>query len=558
MSCRNWWARGNGNLTGTSGRDWLFGGRGNDTIDARGGNDFVWAGRGNDTVYGGDGRDWLFGRGGDDEIDGGAGNDYVKGGRGNDIVDGGSGSDRVYAGSGDDRGNYTVAENIGSKDYYNGGRGDDVLVLRMTHAEYASQQVQADLKAFDAFLVEQGNSWKHHAFKFEAFDLKVKNWESYEIQFTDSVEASKREVSEAVDDRLIFDSGFAPIQEIEPNDPNGNPLSESAQVIERSSFRVAPSDEVGNDSLPRVLIAGYIEGPLRITGPNANDVDLFAITLQAGEKLILDIDHAFVPTSAMNSQLFLMDENGNVVAENDDAPMDSGGTGSNSPFDPYLEFIEPGSGGTYYVAVSTWNNDPVGSTGTFNNFGFVPGDYVLNVSIDNGAADLGAYVIAADELLANDSNPGGDLLTLTSVGNAVNGNVELTSSGEILFKPGTNAPGSFEYTLTDEKGGESTATVSINGNPINGTALSDVLSSTSENDLFVGGEGGDRFEFSTGSGKDTIADFAPGSDTLAITDTMLVEDIQALGNDTLVNFDSGDSVLLVGVSGVNDVNDLFA
>jgi hypothetical protein len=46
-------------------------------------------------------------------------------------------------------------------------------------------------------------------------------------------------------------------------------------------------------------------------------------------------------------------------------------------------------------------------------------------------------------------------------------------------------------------------------------------------------------------------------DTLAITDITTVDGMQTLGNDTLVDFSSGDSVLLVGVSGVPDVNDLF-
>ena len=184
----------------------MFDGRGGHSIDARGGNDFVWAGRGRDTV------------------------------------DGGAGNDKVFAGSGADSGIYTVSENVGSKDYYNGGGGDDLLILRMTHAEYAS--AKADLLAFDAFLAEQAHSWRHHSFQFKAFDLKVKNWERYEVQLTDSEPVIKNAAPVAADDALTFDSGFAPIQEVEANDPVQGSLS-AAQVIERSSFRVAPSADVG-------------------------------------------------------------------------------------------------------------------------------------------------------------------------------------------------------------------------------------------------------------------------------------------------------------------------
>jgi hypothetical protein len=567
MSRKHWWWRGDGNLTGTSGRDWLFGGWGNNTIDGRGGNDFIWSGRGNNTIDGGDGNDRIWSGRGHDTVDGGDGNDRIWSGRGHDTVDGGAGDDRVYGGRGNDTGVYSVAENIGSSDYYHGGRGNDLLILKMTHAEYESADVQADLLAYNAFLANQGSHWNHHSFQFKAFDLKVKNWESYEIEFTDSEKVSKNAVPEAVDDRLKIDADLVPIQETEPNDPTGSYLSATAQVIERSSFRIAPSQEVGDDSLPRVSITGTISGTLPVTGPNANDVDVFAFTLQAGETLILDIDHGFVPGSTMNAQLFLMDEGGQVLAENDNPSIepgstgsaaDIGGTGSVSPLDPYLEFTESGSGGTYYVAVSTWNNDPLGSSGEFNDFGFVPGDYVLNVSIDNPAPDLGAFFIAPDTLLANDADADGDSLSIISVGNAVNGKVELTSSGEILFKPAANSPGSFDYTVGDGKGGESTATVTVNGNPIVGTWDKDVLTSTSEADLFVGGGESDRFEIATGTGNDTIADFTLGSDVLAITDGMSVAELQALGNDTLVYFDTGDSVLLVGVSGVTDVNDLFA
>jgi hypothetical protein len=295
-----------------------------------------------------------------------------------------------------------------------------------------------------------------------------------------------------------------------------------------------------------------------VTGPDANDVDLFAVSLQAGEKLILDIDHAYVPGSQMNAQLFIMDVNGTVLASNDDAPTNDGGAGSVSPRDPYLEFSEPGAGGKYYVAVSTWDNDPLGSSGTFSDFGFVPGDYVLNVSVDNPAPDLGAFVIAPNDLLGNDSDADGDALTIVSVDKAVNGQVELTSSGDILFKPGTNAPGSFDYRVSDGEGNESSATVTVNGNAVTGTPLNDSLDSTSENDLFRGDDGSDTFNFASGSGYDTIADFVVGVDALAITDGMSATGLQTLGNDTLVDFDTGDSVLLVGVTGVTDVHDFFA
>ena len=605
MSCKSWWWRGNDNLTGTPGSDWLFGGRGDDTIDGRGGRDFVWAGRGDDTVDGGDGDDRIHtgrgddvvdggagddriyaGRGddvayggdgddrihagrGDDIVSGGSGDDRIFGGRGDDEIDAGSGDDRVYAGRGDDVVIHNVSDNAGSRDYYNGGRGSDVLVLQMTQAQFESAEMQADLAALDTFLARNGGCWGSRSFQFEACDLKVRNFEHYEVELTDPAPTSgvpviRQSPPQAQNDVVLVATGVTPILEVESNDPTGLPLSGAAQVIGRSSFRVEPSNDVGDDTLPRVSIQGSIAhsaDPSQVPEPNPNDVDLYAITLKPGETLILDIDYGFDPLlrKSLITQLFVQDADGNVLADNYQSPVTAGGGGSTTVFDSYLEFTDPGTGGTYYVAVTSFNNDPSVTPGDFTGGGLVTGDYVLNVSIDNPSDDLGALVIDPATLLVNDADADGDALSIVGVGNAVNGDVEISSTGEILFRPTVDAPGSFEYTISDGNGGESTATVTVNGNPVSGTTSDDVLASTSDNDLFVGGGGSNTFSFASGSGTDTIADFTVGVDHLTITDGMSVADIQETSNnDTLVTFDTGDSVLLVGVSGVADPsNDLF-
>jgi Ca2+-binding RTX toxin-like protein len=62
-------------LTGTTGRDLIYGRGGEDTLDG---------GEGNDVLYGGDGNDTLYGGEGDDQLTGGEGADYMEGGNGND------------------------------------------------------------------------------------------------------------------------------------------------------------------------------------------------------------------------------------------------------------------------------------------------------------------------------------------------------------------------------------------------------------------------------------------------------------------------------------------
>ena len=94
--------------------------------------------------------------------------------------------------------------------------------------------------------------------------------------------------------------------------------------------------------------------------------------------------------------------------------------------------------------------------------------------------------------------------------------------------------------------------VTLNGNPVVGTESDDVLVTTPEPDLMVGNSGADTFRFSPGTGVDTVADFTVGEDVFELTDGMQVANIQTMGNDSLVSFDTGDSALVVGVPGVTE------
>ncbi|MEC4895160.1 MAG: Ig-like domain-containing protein, partial [Oscillatoria sp. PMC 1050.18] len=73
-------------------------------------------------------------------------------------------------------------------------------------------------------------------------------------------------------------------------------------------------------------------------------------------------------------------------------------------------------------------------------------------------------VILVETLLANDSDPNGDPLTITSLGNAVNGTVGFDNNLDALFTPNPGFVGqaSFVYTVSDGTGGTDTATVNVN------------------------------------------------------------------------------------------------
>jgi hypothetical protein len=81
-----------------------------------------------------------------------------------------------------------------------------------------------------------------------------------------------------------------------------------------------------------------------------------------------------------------------------------------------------------------------------------------------------ALTIDVAELLANDSDPDGDAISITSVSatSEHNGTVTLVN-GTIVYQPNSNFSGvdSFAYTISDGKGGVDTATVTVNVTPEN-------------------------------------------------------------------------------------------
>ncbi len=185
---------------------------------------------------------------------------------------------------------------------------------------------------------------------------------------------------------------------------------------------------------------------------------------------------------------------------------------------------------------------------------------------DGNATKLGGFEILADTLLANDQGA----VAIVSVDNALNGRAETTAAGDVFFTPDSEYAAAFDYIAEYADGSQSAATVTVNalnnGIYVKGTSEGENLAGTSGNDLFnagagndelTGDEGLDLFVFSAGSGEDRIIDFMLGIDALAVTGGITAVSLNELGGDTVVGFDSGDFVTLVGVTGVADLDQLF-
>ena len=368
----------------------------------------------------------------ENELFGGAGSDLLIGGAGENLLDGGAGDDVVIGGTGElntsaqswtfdadgspvsSWSNY--AESWGG-DVLRGGSGDDIVVAG--GASDASHQIDD----WQDFLLGQGG--------FSEGDFGEGGGD-----FGFSILEGGRG-----DDVLVGGAGSDVLMG-RGSDSDGidgiNDGLASAQEIPRGAFGVAPNPDLGDDSLPSVSINGFL-------GTN-RDSDFFRVELQAGEKLVLDIDYGEdAGADSVDTMVFVYDANGNQLARDDDASTSSGGGGSVDSYDSYLEF-EAQESGVYYFAVTSYENydpmDPEGSTS--GDYGV--GDYVLNVSIvptegSTGFGDAPATLADVETLVAQTESDndviiggGGSDLFIFSAGDGFDVVADFGADDALLFQ----------------------------------------------------------------------------------------------------------------------------
>src|SRR4029079_11631369 len=83
--------------------------------------------------------------------------------------------------------------------------------------------------------------------------------------------------------------------------------------------------------------------------------------------------------------------------------------------------------------------------------------------------------IAASALLANDTDPNGDALTITGASGGVNGTASFNAQNNtVTFTPttGYTGPASFNYTISNSRGGPASASVGLTVTPASSSTVS--------------------------------------------------------------------------------------
>ena len=395
---------------------------------------------GDDTLSGGSGGDALDGSDGNDLLQGHGGNDWLAGGGGSDTLEGGSGDDVYHFARGDgadiviDTNTYdlTTSEQV-SYTYYTWqwvGSGDEAHMIQVAHnVSYTSTTTEtiygdggADVLAF-----APGISVGDVMVQISGSDLI--------IGVADPAQpgAAFSSLTDTITLR-DFSTGINRVEELRFDD--GTTLDAAGMA---SRMGTSGSDAVTWTETALVLDGGA--GADVVVAGAYNDT----LTGGAGDDILSGGDGFDVAVYAGNVSDYAV-TSGATATITDTAPTVSGDEGTDT-----LVGIEQAQFADRTLWIDGTNNGPVSA------------DDVL--SGDEGVE----LTISSSSLLSNDSDFDGDVLTIGSVGNAVNGTVSVDGSGDVVFtpSPGFSGTATFDYTASDGRGGTSTSTATVTVAPAN-------------------------------------------------------------------------------------------
>jgi Ca2+-binding RTX toxin-like protein len=306
---------------------------------------------------------------------------------------------------------------------------------------------------------------------------------------------------------------------------------------------------------------------------NDNDVSIAAVFMTAGQQANFDVDFGQAGgIDPLNTEVWIVDETGAIVAQNDTAVgLDNGST---STADPRIAFTAATTG-LYYVVIAHAANAYINNTFGFSNTGGDSGDFLLNVSFSGLAArstgttgDDGTFLTMVqrrhDALSGNDNvyadavstiidgNDGNDYLQ----GNIGNDTLIGSDGDDSLYGGSGNDAmlgGNGQDYMTGDIGSDrihggggsyDTLDGGANNDLLFGEAGTDYMYDGAGNDEAHGGADGDYFYSSTGTdlldgglGFDTLYLFNSTTNTKVDLAVLGPQNTGSLGIDTILNFE---------------------
>ncbi len=484
---------------------------------------------GNDVISGNDLDDVIHGRAGNDNLSGGKGNDLIYGGLGDDVLEGGSGNDTL-----------------------NGGSGSDVAVYSGSYANYTISGTttltvtdNAGTDGTDTLSNVEKLQFANGAYQGGVFTPTSTN--NAPILYKDNAVVNQN--GSVVISVLANDS-----------DPDGNALSitslsapshgtavinanntvtytPTANYYGSESFLYTVSDGHGGTATQRINVT--INQVVTNTVPVAG-----ADTATVNQNSSVDISVLSNDTDANGDTLTVSSvgapSHGTVII-NANNTVKYTPTANYAGADSFTYTVNDGHGGTATQTVSVTVASATNVAPTLGK--------------DNAVVNEDSLIVIS--VLANDSDPDGDALTVTTVSSPSHGVAFISENNTVTYTPVANYFGSdsFLYTATDGRGATVTQriNVTINDMPeadIVGTEGNDTLSGTAVAETVAALGGNDTINGSAGA--DTI-DGGAGSDTVNYSASTAAVNVDLL-NSILSGGDAQGDVLISveNITGTNN------
>jgi VCBS repeat-containing protein len=412
----------------TEGDDNITGTIGDDVIDSLGGNDLVYGQDGNDSLSGGEGNDTLHGEAGNDILAGGTGNDTLYGAAGNDtyFFEQNWGQDTIqeYDATGNEIDTISFGVGIGPDDIQLSRSISHSNALELTH------QNTSDRIIVSSWFVDPS---LYRIEQIEFADGTVWDIAAIEAQLLIATEGDDI-LSGAINDDVIDGLGG--------NDYIFGDAGNDTLIGGEGDDNLRGND--GND----ILIGG--EGNDSSQGGFGNDT--YVIEQGWGQDIIVDWDYT---AGNIDTVVF-----GSGISSYDISVSQSGNN-----------LILTQQGASDQLTLRDWftSNDfrieqVQFSDGTVWDHEEIDANTAPITTVDTYLTDkdIPLTILSAD-LLSNDSDADSDTLEIISVENAVNSNVIIDATGDIIFTPDAEYVGnaSFDYVVSDGRGGIVSQTVSI-------------------------------------------------------------------------------------------------
>ena len=489
-----------------------------------GDDDIIQAGDGDDTIYAGAGNDEVYGGFGNEYAEGGAGDDLLVGGSGDDTLLGGAGNDTIYAGGTDAPVSGAGETLIVDWDKFS---GDDCEIKSGAAVDLGGVEVTFGFSAQDYGAKATVSDDSQYTEAGDAFggsgglrlygcggEGGVDNTSTTTLNFasTDPLYGDEvQNVSFRLNDLDIGTSYdfHIDIVTIRAFDAAGNPVSvsftpEGGQTISGNTITSHDIDYGGtlNPSNATGSVLVNIAGPvarIEIDYDNGGDTDQ-AIWVT---DIAVETTDGAAALDAADDDLIDAGEGDDVVFGNAGADTITGGAGADVVYggddDDWIhggagDTVDGGEGGNDWDTLDLTGAGPVnvlysgpdengnGYNGTvefLDENGLVVGtldfsniesvihdDYDPDAVDDTAITDEDTAVII--DVLANDTHPEGDTLTVTAA-SSPDGDVVINADGSLGFTPAPNFNGTatISYTVTDSNGDTDTATVTVTVNPVN-------------------------------------------------------------------------------------------